>query len=80
MCRGADMEEAAAKELEREANRFAATLLMPDRYFNEGIRARKLDELADRFLVSQPAMAWRLYNAGLAGRPDTDGYKAEEMR
>ena len=70
MCRGVDMEEQAAKELEREANRFAATLLMPDEYFSQAISADGVEDLAERFRVSQSAMAWRLYNAGLAGPPN----------
>ena len=70
MCRGADIDEQAGKELEREANRFAATLLMPDENVTQAMSAAKLDELAERFVVSEPAMAWRLYNAGLGERPE----------
>lgn len=70
MCRGADMEQAADREREREANRFAATLLMPDEYFTQSVDGFALDDLAGRFGVSQVAMAWRLYNAGLGHKPD----------
>lgn len=72
MCRGADIEENAAKALEREANRFAATLLMPDIYFTATLGEAVPDELADRFGVSGLAIAWRLYNAGLSDRPAPD--------
>ncbi len=52
--------------LEREANVFAAELLMPEPL----VRARfadagRSDELADLFGVSEEAMHWRLYNFGL---------------
>lgn len=60
MCRGADIDEQAGKELEREANRFAATLLMPDDHVTQ-VMSAALDELAVRFRVSEPAMAWRLF-------------------
>jgi Zn-dependent peptidase ImmA (M78 family) len=52
-----------AKVREREANIFAAELLMPE----NAVRSRADDEhdLAARFGVSQEAMAWRLYNFGL---------------
>jgi IrrE N-terminal-like domain len=69
MCRGADMEEQAARELEGEANRFAATLLMPDEHFTHKFAAAAVPDLATRFGVSSPAMEWRLFNAGLAPNP-----------
>ena len=72
-CRGADMEEPVAKELEREANRFAATLLMPDEYFVQGAtalaEAAPVVEIAHQFGVSVAAIAWRLYNAGITDVP-----------
>ncbi len=68
LCRGADIDEQAGKGLEREANRFAATLLMPDEHVAAPI-SRSVDESAARFGVSRAAMAWRLYNAGLGSRP-----------
>ncbi len=72
MCRGADIEEHAARALEREANRFAATLLMPDDYFTPTVVGRDPDALATQFGVSVPAMEWRLYNAGIGQRPGVD--------
>lgn len=54
---------------EREANVFAAELLMPA----EAVRALAPRaapvELVRRFAVSEPAIAWRLFNLGLAARP-----------
>lgn len=55
---------------EREANVFAAELLMPE----DAVRAavtRGADPAAMEVLfgVSAPAMAWRLYNLGLSDRP-----------
>ena len=47
-----------AKALEREANIFAANLLMPE----EAVRAAGGE---NRFGVSDEALAWRLYNLGL---------------
>ena len=57
---------------EREANVFAAELLMP----TDAVRAIAVREpvrgAARRFGVSTVAMAWRLYNLGLADRPPDD--------
>jgi hypothetical protein len=50
--------DAAAKALEREANIFAANLLMPE----SAVRAAAGE---NRFGVSDEAFAWRLYNLGL---------------
>ena len=59
---------------EREANVFAAELLMPEPMVRpavaEGAAAPELEAL---FGVSRPAMAWRLYNLGIADRPPTAG-------
>ena len=52
----------AAKALEREANIFAANLLMPE----PAVRAAGGE---NRFGVSDEAFAWRLYNLGLAPNP-----------
>lgn len=71
MCRGADVGELAAKTREREANRFAATLLMPDDHVTSGLAAVPIGVLAIRFAVSEPAMEWRLFNAALASRPSS---------
>jgi Zn-dependent peptidase ImmA (M78 family) len=54
----------AARALEREANVFAAELLMPE----PAVRrewAGSIDACAARFGVSVEAMHWRLYNFGL---------------
>jgi hypothetical protein len=59
---------------EREANVFAAELLMPEaplrRAVAEGAGAPELERL---FAVSPPAMAWRLYNLGIADGPPAAG-------
>jgi len=59
-----------ADPVEREANVFAAELLMPE----GDVRAMwaagtAADALAAAFGVSPPAMGWRLYNLGLVDRP-----------
>jgi hypothetical protein len=65
-CRPVDLSEAADRTLEREANVFAAELLMPE----DAVRAA-WDEAPDaeacarRFDVSPLAMRWRLYGFGL---------------
>jgi hypothetical protein len=65
-CRAADMTPAADRTLEREANVFAAELLMPEPAVREGFqRAASAAELADWFGVSEEAMGWRLFNFGL---------------
>jgi Zn-dependent peptidase ImmA (M78 family) len=56
--------EGKGKALEREANVFAAELLMPQ----EAVRSTHegaVSETAVRFGVSPEAMGWRLYNVGL---------------
>jgi hypothetical protein len=52
----------AAKSLEREANIFAANLVMPE----AAVRAAAGE---NRFGVSDEALAWRLYNLGLTVSP-----------
>jgi len=63
MCRAEDVSERTDRTLEREANVFAAELLMPE----PAVRAEFAHDgdLAERFGVSSEAMAWRLYNLGL---------------
>jgi hypothetical protein len=66
-CRSEDVAPGAERTLEREANLFAAELLMPE----AAVRAASTDEpqieqVATRFAVSAEAMHWRLYNLGLA--------------
>jgi Zn-dependent peptidase ImmA (M78 family) len=51
--------------LEREANVFAAELLMPE----AEVRAAGGSVPAERFGVSGEAMRWRLFSFGLAPRP-----------
>ena len=70
-CRPVDLTDAADRALEREANVFAAELLMPEPPVREA-----WDEFADvaacaaRFDVSPTAMQWRLFGFGLvAERP-----------
>jgi Zn-dependent peptidase ImmA (M78 family) len=66
-CRAADVAPTADRLLEREANVFAAELLMPeDALRAEWPRAASAGELASWFGVSDEAMAWRLYNIGLS--------------
>jgi Zn-dependent peptidase ImmA (M78 family) len=73
-CRTADVAVGAGhappenpdRTLEREANIFAAELLMPEEAVrDEWSRSADRTELADRFGVSGEAMQWRLYGFGL---------------
>jgi Zn-dependent peptidase ImmA (M78 family) len=67
-CRPKDVSTAADRALEREANVFAAELLMPEPAVQaawEGAVAAT----AERFAVSGEAMRWRLYSFGLAEAP-----------
>jgi IrrE N-terminal-like domain len=70
-CRVVDLTESADRALEREANIFAAELLMPA----PAVRRTwpdlgDIDAVAARFDVSPSAMAWRLYSLELvADRP-----------
>ena len=63
MCRDEDLSTAADRAREREANVFAAELLMPE----EAIRA---DVDAGAFGVSDLAYRWRLYSFDLGPPPD----------
>jgi Zn-dependent peptidase ImmA (M78 family) len=66
MCRAEDVAPGADRALEREANIFAAELLMPE----PTVRAVVEDpEAARLFGVSGDAMSWRFYSFGLAERP-----------
>jgi hypothetical protein len=72
-CRPVDLTEAADKTLEREANVFAAELLLPE----PAVRTvwNELGDVATcaaRFDVSPTAMQWRLYSFGLIERPPGD--------
>lgn len=66
-CRAADVAPTADRRLEREANVFAAELLMPEPAVRgEWLRAASCAELAGWFGVSEEAMGWRVYNLALA--------------
>ena len=69
-CRPVDLTDAADRKLEREANIFAAELLMPE----SAVRAswQELEDVAAcaaRFDVSPTAMQWRLYTFRLVAAP-----------
>jgi Zn-dependent peptidase ImmA (M78 family) len=70
-CRAVDLTESADRTLEREANVFAAELLMPERAVWKAWK--ELSDIAAcsaRFDVSPTAMHWRLHGYGLVeGRP-----------
>ena len=67
-CRAEDVSPDADRTLEREANVFAAELLMPE----PAVRAEfsRGGDVASRFGVSGEAMHWRLYSFGLGPRPE----------
>jgi hypothetical protein len=73
-CRPIDLTEAADRALEREANVFAAELLMPEPAVRAGWEELgSADGLASRFDVSPSAMNWRLFSFGLlTERPSAD--------
>jgi hypothetical protein len=65
-CRAVDISEVAERAIEREANVFAAELLMPE----QAVRSiwkefGEVEQVAQRFDVSPSAMRWRLYSFGL---------------
>ena len=65
-CRQADLARDADRALEREANVFAAELLMPEHVVRQAwAKAPDVDGCATRFDVSPTAMQWRLYSFGL---------------
>jgi hypothetical protein len=68
-CRAVDLTEVTDRTLEREANVFAAELLMPEQAVRESWAALPdTDKLAARFDVSALAAQWRLYSFGLVER------------
>jgi Zn-dependent peptidase ImmA (M78 family) len=70
-CRPKNVSAAADRALERVANDFAAELLMPKPAVREAwTNASTTAELANRFGVSEEAIAWRLYSFGLRERPE----------
>ncbi len=68
-CRPVDLTEAADRTLEREANVFAAELLMPEPAVRAAwVELGEVEAWAARFDVSLTAMHWRLYGFGLTDR------------
>lgn len=67
-CRAVDLSEATDRALEREANVFAAELLMPEPLVRQRF-AGSVADCAALFAVSGEAMHWRLYNLGLVAEP-----------
>jgi hypothetical protein len=67
--RGGDPGNAAWQQQEREADQFAAELLMPEDLLREAVvrHGPDVSRLADQFQVSRPAMQTRLRRLGLAG-------------
>ncbi len=69
-CRAQDVSASADRLLEREANVFAAELLMPEAGVREEwSRVESANDLAARFGVSGEAMRWRLYSFDLVEHP-----------
>jgi Zn-dependent peptidase ImmA (M78 family) len=80
-CRAVDLSESADRILEREANVFAAELLMPEPAVRAAWASLVTDRheeeeavaaCAERFDVSPTAMRWRLYSFDLLGVPHDD--------
>lgn len=72
-CRPKDVSTAADRALEREANVFAAELLMPWPNVRRAYEERPDSKTVARdFGVSGEAIAWRLYSFGMAKRPFPD--------
>ncbi len=66
-CRDKDVSTAADRALEREANVFAAELLMPEPPVRSAfVDINAVSDLAAKFRVSDEAIHWRLYSFGLA--------------
>ena len=69
-CRAKDLSEDADRVLERDANVFAAELLMPEPAVREAwSEFEGVAACAVRFDVSPTAMQWRLHSFGLAEKP-----------
>jgi Zn-dependent peptidase ImmA (M78 family) len=65
-CRVADLLPEASRALEREANVFAAELLMPEPLVRaEWSQVESSSAVASRFGVSEEALGWRLFNLQL---------------
>jgi Zn-dependent peptidase ImmA (M78 family) len=65
MCRAEEIGVGEGRALEREANVFAAELLMPEEVVRGQWGVAPVFGLAQQFAVSAEAMAWRLYNLSL---------------
>jgi IrrE N-terminal-like domain len=78
-CRPIDLTEAADRSLEREANVFAAELLMPETAVRAGWEELgSADALASRFDVSPSAMSWRLFSFGLLTERPTADHRVQQ--
>jgi hypothetical protein len=78
-CRPIDLTEAADRSLEREANVFAAELLMPEPAVRAGWEELgSADALASRFDVSPSAMSWRLFSFGLLTERPTADHRVQQ--
>jgi IrrE N-terminal-like domain len=65
-CRSKDLAQDADRTVEREANVFAAELLMPEPAVRAAwLEAPEVATCAERFAVSADAMHWRLYSFDL---------------
>jgi Zn-dependent peptidase ImmA (M78 family) len=71
-CRDVDLSAAADRQLEREANVFAAELLMPEPAVRR-VWAGSIADSAATFGVSEEAMHWRLYNLRTLSERPTSG-------
>lgn len=66
MCRPQDVSANTDRALEREANVFAAELIMPEAAVRAQFdKASSIEACAVSFAVSPPAIQWRLYNLDL---------------
>jgi hypothetical protein len=71
-CRAVDLTDAADRAIEREANVFAAELLMPEPAVREAWSdLEDVAACAARFDVSPTAMQWRLYSFGFVNHSPT---------
>jgi Zn-dependent peptidase ImmA (M78 family) len=69
-CRQADLARDADRALEREANVFAAELLMPENAVREAWRNTwDIERCASALGVSVEAVHWRLFSFGLVAEP-----------
>jgi Zn-dependent peptidase ImmA (M78 family) len=70
LCRPGQIGGQPGEPLEREANVFAAELLMPAATVATAVgRGAAAPALAEELGVSEAALAWRLYNLGLVAAP-----------